>query len=279
MAHGHHARQVQAQRGGRVHQVIRRGGDILQRAGEAAAVLAHAPVLHAPRREAALRQVRAQVARVLQAVLRAPEAAVDEEHHRVRALALGLAQLGELLRGLAIGDARVGRRLRRFQDPHGAHARILGTGGAAPQAAPRRVGCVGDGAPVRCRPWGSFACARSNEAELRMALAEGLLSREDAEALREEAARRGVSPFQLLVERGRISVDSLVSLREEHGVAPGEEGAATSRAARNHASRSRSRASEQRQALINTAVGATRRREPAARPSAPRPPRLRPRSG
>ncbi|WP_254360507.1 protein kinase domain-containing protein [Corallococcus exiguus] len=46
-----------------------------------------------------------------------------------------------------------------------------------------------------------------------MALAEGLLSREDVDALREEAGRRGVSPLQLLVERGRLTGDSLVSLR------------------------------------------------------------------
>ncbi|RYZ46509.1 MAG: hypothetical protein EOO72_01770, partial [Myxococcaceae bacterium] len=46
-----------------------------------------------------------------------------------------------------------------------------------------------------------------------MALAEGLLSREDVDALREEAARRGISPLQLLVEQGRLTGDSLVSLR------------------------------------------------------------------
>ena len=68
-----------------------------------------------------------------------------------------------------------------------------------------------------------------DEAELKMALAEGLVSREDAEALRAEAARRGCSPLQLLVERGRISFDSLVSLREELGMAPvSEEGAPAS---------------------------------------------------
>ncbi|WP_233601952.1 protein kinase [Corallococcus sp. CA047B] len=54
-----------------------------------------------------------------------------------------------------------------------------------------------------------------NEAELKLALAEGLLSREEVDALREEAARRGVAPLQVLVERGRLSVDSLVSLRRE----------------------------------------------------------------
>jgi eukaryotic-like serine/threonine-protein kinase len=53
------------------------------------------------------------------------------------------------------------------------------------------------------------------DSELRMAVAEGLLSREEAEALRQEALRLGRPPLELLVERGRLSPDSLVSLREE----------------------------------------------------------------
>ncbi|REG33293.1 serine/threonine protein kinase [Archangium gephyra] len=48
-----------------------------------------------------------------------------------------------------------------------------------------------------------------------MAVAEGLLSREEAEALRQEALRLGRPPLELLVERGRLSPDSLASLREE----------------------------------------------------------------
>ncbi|OJT25148.1 hypothetical protein BO221_12300 [Archangium sp. Cb G35] len=53
------------------------------------------------------------------------------------------------------------------------------------------------------------------DSELRMAVAEGLLSREEAEALREEALRLKRDPLELLVERGRLSEDSLVSLRKE----------------------------------------------------------------
>ncbi|MFE8605105.1 protein kinase [Archangium violaceum] len=53
------------------------------------------------------------------------------------------------------------------------------------------------------------------DSELRMAVAEGLLSREEAEALRQEALRLGRPPLELLVERGRLSPDSLASLREE----------------------------------------------------------------
>jgi len=52
------------------------------------------------------------------------------------------------------------------------------------------------------------------EAELRMALAEGLLTREEAGALREEALRLGKSPMALLKERGVISDESLADLRK-----------------------------------------------------------------
>lgn len=59
-----------------------------------------------------------------------------------------------------------------------------------------------------------------DEVELRHALAEGLLSREEGEVLREEAARLGRRPLELLKERGRLSEDTHASilrlmLREE----------------------------------------------------------------
>lgn len=57
------------------------------------------------------------------------------------------------------------------------------------------------------------AMAGDHEAELRLALAEGLLSKEEAERLRDEARRKGQSPLELLVALGRLSEDSLVSLR------------------------------------------------------------------
>ncbi|HYO71736.1 MAG TPA: serine/threonine-protein kinase, partial [Archangium sp.] len=57
--------------------------------------------------------------------------------------------------------------------------------------------------------------SKAFDSELRMAVAEGLLSREEAEALREEALRLGRAPLDLLVERGKLSADSLVSLRKE----------------------------------------------------------------
>jgi len=54
-----------------------------------------------------------------------------------------------------------------------------------------------------------------HDSELRMAVAEGLLSREEAEAVKEEASRLGRNPMELLVERGRLSADTLASLRRE----------------------------------------------------------------
>ncbi len=52
-----------------------------------------------------------------------------------------------------------------------------------------------------------------HEAQLRMALAEGLVSREELPALREEAQRTGVAPLELLLRRGALSEESLAALR------------------------------------------------------------------
>ncbi|ADO68113.1 serine/threonine-protein kinase [Stigmatella aurantiaca] len=52
-----------------------------------------------------------------------------------------------------------------------------------------------------------------HEAELRIALSEGLISREEAEGLREEARHRRLSPLAVLRERGVLSEKSLASLR------------------------------------------------------------------
>src|SRR5688500_15728004 len=60
----------------------------------------------------------------------------------------------------------------------------------------------------------------NHEAELRMALAEGLISREEAEALREEARESGRSPLQLLQARGLISEESVLALRPAQGAEP-----------------------------------------------------------
>jgi predicted Ser/Thr protein kinase len=53
----------------------------------------------------------------------------------------------------------------------------------------------------------------SHEAELRIALAEGLLTKAEVVALGEEAARLLRSPLELLVERGKLSLETLASLR------------------------------------------------------------------
>ncbi|QRO02891.1 protein kinase [Archangium violaceum] len=48
-----------------------------------------------------------------------------------------------------------------------------------------------------------------------MAVAEGLLSKEEASVLRAEALLQARSPLELLMERGRLSADTLASLRRE----------------------------------------------------------------
>ncbi len=55
----------------------------------------------------------------------------------------------------------------------------------------------------------------NHEAELRVALAEGILTKTEAIALGEEAARVLRSPLELLVERGKLSADTLASLRRD----------------------------------------------------------------
>ena len=55
----------------------------------------------------------------------------------------------------------------------------------------------------------------SYEEELLLALDEGLLSHEETEAIREEALRLERGPLELLRERGRLSEDTLLMLREE----------------------------------------------------------------
>ncbi|HEX8434640.1 MAG TPA: serine/threonine protein kinase, partial [Archangium sp.] len=62
-----------------------------------------------------------------------------------------------------------------------------------------------------------------HDSALRMAVAEGLLSREEAESLKAEAALLARNPLELLVERGRLSADTLASLRREAQHEPGRD--------------------------------------------------------
>ena len=59
-----------------------------------------------------------------------------------------------------------------------------------------------------------------HEAELRIAVVEGLVSRGEVEALREEARRLERPPLRLLVERGQLSEESLASLLDSVQGAP-----------------------------------------------------------
>src|SRR5690242_2160344 len=51
------------------------------------------------------------------------------------------------------------------------------------------------------------------EMEIWIALDEGVLTRQEADAVREEAHRLGRSPLELLRERGRLSAQTLASLQ------------------------------------------------------------------
>jgi len=53
------------------------------------------------------------------------------------------------------------------------------------------------------------------DVELRIAVAEGVLSRAEADALGEEAGLKHQSPLALLVERGRLSEESFASLQAQ----------------------------------------------------------------
>ncbi len=66
---------------------------------------------------------------------------------------------------------------------------------------------------------------RDYEAELRLAMGEGLLTRDEADGLREEARRLGRSPLELLRERGRLSEETLSSRMEKPRELPEPPGA------------------------------------------------------
>jgi hypothetical protein len=70
----------------------------------------------------------AQVTRMLEIVLVAPEAAVDVHHDRVRSVALWKAQITELVRVRAIGHPFVSRRRGQTQNVVAGHGKILLTG-------------------------------------------------------------------------------------------------------------------------------------------------------
>ncbi|HEY8212280.1 MAG TPA: serine/threonine-protein kinase, partial [Myxococcaceae bacterium] len=61
------------------------------------------------------------------------------------------------------------------------------------------------------------------EAELFVAFAEGLLTREEAERFREERREDGPGPLEWLREQGRLSEETLVALRRQVDERPGEQ--------------------------------------------------------
>src|SRR4030095_12412992 len=64
-------------------------------------------------------------------------------------------------------------------------------------------------ATPRVRAYARHAMPDLREVEIRIAVAEGVLSRSEADALAEEARLKQKNPLGLLLERGRLSEDSL----------------------------------------------------------------------
>jgi predicted Ser/Thr protein kinase len=106
------------------------------------------------------------------------------------------------------------------------------------------------------------------EEELRLAVSEGMLSREEAEALREEALRLKRDPLELLLERGRLSEDTLASLRRAPlSAAPAEPAAQPVEASTLRPAAPRAATSEE--ALANTVLSPAPRASPPEAPAFP----------
>jgi hypothetical protein len=80
------------------------------------------------------------------------------------------------------------------------------------------TGCQRGGACTRGNPYALGVNTPSSmrpehEDEFHLALVEGLVSREQLEPLRTEVMRLGRSPLELLLERGELSAETLLSLR------------------------------------------------------------------
>lgn len=88
---------------------------------------------------------------------------------------------------------------------------VVRAGGAEPFRAPWLV--RGARAEMDARDVILTGMYGAHDAELRLALAEGILSHEEALSLGEEARRLSRSPLSLLVERGRLSHETFTSLQ------------------------------------------------------------------
>src|SRR5579863_430802 len=97
-------------------KVVRTLSDIEEGVGPRSSGVANAPVLEVPRGDASVSERRAQVAGVFEAVLRAPEAAVNHDSHGMRTGALGQAQIAELKLVSSVGQTDVGRRCGQVEN-------------------------------------------------------------------------------------------------------------------------------------------------------------------
>ena len=109
MAAGHDARRLDLVD---LREPIDGRGDVLQRAGPAAALLSDAPVLDVPRGDPARGEVDARAgSSSVRSQPRPPEAAVEEDDARPRpSLARRQVEIRDLVGVVAVCDARRGRR-------------------------------------------------------------------------------------------------------------------------------------------------------------------------
>ncbi len=107
VADGDHPIQIEGILCGELAQVIRAVGDVLERARPAAALVSDTAILESPGGDAFVGQAIRQRADMSDIVLREPATAVDHDRHGKRPRPCGQAQLPELERAVAVGEAHV----------------------------------------------------------------------------------------------------------------------------------------------------------------------------
>lgn len=97
-------------------QVLSASRDVLERTRPGATWIAYAAVLQVPGGDAATRKLITQMRDVIQVVLRLPAPSVQDDGNRMRSLALGQAEVAELLGTGPISNALAGRGSRQGDD-------------------------------------------------------------------------------------------------------------------------------------------------------------------
>ena len=97
-------------------KMVDAGAYVQERSRPTAARIADPAILDSPSREAVPRQRVAEATNVVDGVLRAPAAAMNDDDDGVRSSGFGKPQISELQRIAAIGDPCIGSRIGQLQD-------------------------------------------------------------------------------------------------------------------------------------------------------------------